>query len=578
MNRKGGKPQPFNPNAPAQGTINQNSQTLASPEGATLQDLCEKQEKCLNDKCRKYHPTWAKNFCILALLGKCKRCDRQHADWFQLMKFAENPELQYDGFSMQRFVCKKPQQSQPDLGNNAHRVVNQVEIIQQNSGNMVGSSVQQKFKQFSDQLGSKKYFGGDQPSHEDMKAFQELQINQGQVLKDQGPLGAWYQDIRDLMAEDILCCSICQRKVKSTILNIMISSRLHDNYQTCSEQCHFILKDIIAYDKKLQEQDFINSNQLTQKEFDTYKNLDRDFNAIILKSPFNNLKRYMKRMRELLSQKVGSCVICNKKCEFNNFDNQLYGLNVDCCMCNMCYEQFVYQLQNHHKKLGNNEVFFGLGGDNIQRETGIYNKLIEFQDYLQYTNFEKLKSWFEMMKDNAEEAIVKCNGCDKEIRNHQKTWLEINDIKFYVCSLDCRIKQKEKVNKLDKLGKTKKRVEENRMASNQIAQEEEGEEGKRKVQYDINKALEKYLESNPNIAKHKRSMRNLAMLVGVQDLDLVAKALMTNEFDILDARDYLVNLYNSKYRDYDYMNLRYSERMKAYNYNNNNNNNRQVMS
>lgn len=42
---------------------------------------------------------------------------------------------------------------------------------------------------------------------------------------------------------------------------------------------------------------------------------------------------------------------------------------------------------------------------------GVYNKLRDLEDYLKYTTFENLKEWFSLIKDNLEEALVKCNGC-----------------------------------------------------------------------------------------------------------------------------------------------------------------------
>lgn len=52
-----------------------------------------------------------------------------------------------------------------------------------------------------------------------------------------------------------------------------------------------------------------------------------------------------------------------------------------------------------------------------------------------------------MMKDNAEASIVKCNGCTKEIKNTPKCWLELGDNKYYCCSVDCKLKVKDKVRK-----------------------------------------------------------------------------------------------------------------------------------
>lgn len=49
----------------------------------------------------------------------------------------------------------------------------------------------------------------------------------------------------------------------------------------------------------------------------------------------------------------------------------------------------------------------------IQMEMGYYYKLQEFEEYIKYTTFENLEKWFVLMKDNAEEAIVTCNGCQK---------------------------------------------------------------------------------------------------------------------------------------------------------------------
>ncbi len=49
---------------------------------------------------------------------------------------------------------------------------------------------------------------------------------------------------------------------------------------------------------------------------------------------------------------------------------------------------------------------------------GFYYKLKQYEPYLEYTSFDNLKEWFELMKDKAEEPIVQCNGCNKEIKNN----------------------------------------------------------------------------------------------------------------------------------------------------------------
>jgi hypothetical protein len=80
----------------------------------------------------------------------------------------------------------------------------------------------------------------------------------------------------------------------------------------------------------------------------------------------------------------------------------------------------------------------------IQNEMGIFYHLMKFKHYLEYTSFDNLKDWFELMADNVEEAIVKCNGCNKEIKNTPSSRHVFDDIKYYACSIDCKLKIKKK--------------------------------------------------------------------------------------------------------------------------------------
>ena len=84
-------------------------QGLITPEGATLLDICPFVHQCLNESCPLYHPKWAQPYCISYVLGKCNnknKCRLQHAEWEEVVGYADESDLLFDCFSHNGF--KKP--------------------------------------------------------------------------------------------------------------------------------------------------------------------------------------------------------------------------------------------------------------------------------------------------------------------------------------------------------------------------------------------------------------------------------------------------------------------------------------
>ena len=75
-------------------------ESLLSPEGASIKDICSYNEDCLNENCKLYHPHWGGKICIPFTQGKCARggaCKKQHLEWKDMIALS-TPDIQYDMF------------------------------------------------------------------------------------------------------------------------------------------------------------------------------------------------------------------------------------------------------------------------------------------------------------------------------------------------------------------------------------------------------------------------------------------------------------------------------------------------
>jgi hypothetical protein len=54
--------------APKQPAVDE---SILSPEGASIRDICSFNENCRNESCKSYHPMWARGICIPFAAGKC---------------------------------------------------------------------------------------------------------------------------------------------------------------------------------------------------------------------------------------------------------------------------------------------------------------------------------------------------------------------------------------------------------------------------------------------------------------------------------------------------------------------------
>lgn len=73
---------------------------------------------------------------------------------------------------------------------------------------------------------------------------------------------------------------------------------------------------------------------------------------------------------------------------------------------------------------------------------GFYYSIQPKLEYLKYTQFDNLKKWLEAIKDKIEDPIVKCNGCNTDIKNTLGVRHIFDDIKYYACNFECKLKVK----------------------------------------------------------------------------------------------------------------------------------------
>lgn len=62
------------------------------------------------------------------------------------------------------------------------------------------------------------------------------------------------------------------------------------------------------------------------------------------------------------------------------------------------------------------------------------------------------------MKDNCEDPIVKCFGCEKEFKNNPNAKMNVDNVKYYACSGECKGIVANKAKKLKKSEEAKNQV------------------------------------------------------------------------------------------------------------------------
>jgi hypothetical protein len=60
--------------------------------------------------------------------------------------------------------------------------------------------------------------------------------------------------------------------------------------------------------------------------------------------------------------------------------------------------------------------------------------------YVKHLIFPNLQEWFEIMKENYEEPIVECEGCNKKFSNNKNASIIVGEKRYYACSGPCKSK------------------------------------------------------------------------------------------------------------------------------------------
>jgi hypothetical protein len=174
----------------------------------------------------------------------------------------------------------------------------------------------------------------------------------------------------------------------------------------------------------------------------------------------------MTLMKSLHVQVKGaSCFVCNKNVDYFKWENLIYKVKEDSPVCIPCYDRTLGKMLDFGGQLGDKTFFHGIDKNNMHKEMRIYNDLKAEAPFAQHTTYPRLVEWFELMKDNCEEPIVTCFGCDKEFRNNPQARFEVGKSKYYACSGNCKstiagkvksiIKAEEKKRQIDELMKPK---------------------------------------------------------------------------------------------------------------------------
>ena len=86
----------------------------------------------------------------------------------------------------------------------------------------------------------------------------------------------------------------------------------------------------------------------------------------------------------------------------------------------------------------------------MPREIGIFNSMKPCEPYLQYLTNPKLLEWYNNMKEDFDDPVVKCDSCGKDFKNNPNARFIQDESKFYACSGDCKAKLAGRVRKQKK--------------------------------------------------------------------------------------------------------------------------------
>ena len=100
------------------------------------------------------------------------------------------------------------------------------------------------------------------------------------------------------------------------------------------------------------------------------------------------------------------------------YENLIFGIKEDANFCVPCYDRYLKFPVQQAIRLGESDYFLGGDKQNMPREIGLFNSMKPYQPYLQYLVYDNLNKWFELMKEDFEEAVVKCSACGNEFRNN----------------------------------------------------------------------------------------------------------------------------------------------------------------
>ncbi|CDW88466.1 UNKNOWN [Stylonychia lemnae] len=539
-------------------------QPTESPEGATLKDLCEKSDRCLNEKCKKYHAIWASSSCIQFLLNKCKKCQITHREWEDLMDIASDPNTQYDKFSMKPFQSSK----KPAPAKQNSQIEQQVMGKVTNNGNQNKSNQQpisqvqlypediKHLDQLESILAQNKYVSGEQLSEKDELEYLQIEDKFKQVqnkAEKYSRIAKWIEEIKDLMTIQDVQCSHCRKQFQLTMIRVMIQSSKQEYSSIFScKNCQKKVDDILDIDKLLATQDFIASPNFTNKELKVYQDTQK-LETFIHENGLQNLKKYLIKMKNLTSPVDAICQISGTKFKLLKHENLEYGLKEETNICINCYNSHIDRLFQHSKRLGQNWQKQGISDEQIFRESGTFFALKEYEKNLELTNLDNLKQWFEYMKVNAEPSLVICNGCSNEIKNSVRSIFRQNDSKYYACSGNCKAKiaKQHTNNKKKQKMRSKFDVIRSQTESSLIDNLDDEEDN-------YEEQVKEFIAKNPTFVSYRRSILSL-LQKGFQDIEIIAKVLKANGNDLYEA----IEQYENGIA-FDYMKLRYRERIQDY--------------
>eukprot|EP00347_Sterkiella_histriomuscorum_P014598 403360271 len=344
----------------------------------------------------------------------------------------------------------------------------------------------------------------------DLKVFKFLLIYKDEIMIDQGKLGQWFREVNQKYEDktqgileqysidktmqhleksnekqesqvqekepkskinknkkDKTFATKVPKQILSSTDNQSSDQEINQEIQFCSEKQAKLYAKFKGYNEALLESQYISGNQLTKHELCILRKLVKKC-KFVKQNCFENLINYIEKYSNQLEDciQLGICQICEKEQEYSQKHNKYYGIIEDKVICKDCRKKYFSPIQDLSIELGDKQCFFGLTKAKLNKEHGTYLKVTKLRAYLQYTTYENLKQWLEIMDEKLSDIKVQCNACSKEIKATSRTEFTKNKEKYYVCNLDCKLNLNSRLKKLEKNEKTKKRVEANLYSNN----------------------------------------------------------------------------------------------------------------